>query len=283
MAAVKYHTVDVDSVKIFYREAGDPSLPGLLLLHGHASGSHVFRNLIPLLSSSFHIVAPDYPGFGQSDMPSREEYKYTFANISATIDKFTEIIGLTKFAIYVFDYGAPVGFMIAVKHPERITGIVTQSGNAYDEGLSPAFGDLRAYWADPSDPAKRQGVSHIVAPETLKWAYTHGVDAPELISPDAAMLDIFYTTRPGATEIQLDLLLDYGNNVKVYPEWQAYLRQYQPKIVGIWGKNDPFFAPPGAEAFKRDVPHADVIVVDGGHFLNDFIPEKVAEVAKKLL
>ena len=222
MTTVKYKTVEVDSVNIFYRESGSPSLPSILLLHGHGSSSHVFGDLIPLLSSSFHVVAPDYPGFGQSDMPSRDAYTYTFVNIASTIDRFTEIIGLTEFAIYVFDYGAPIGFMIATKHPERITGIASQSGNAYDEGLGPeGFAPLRAYWAEPEK--YREGLKSMFEYKTIKWAYTLGIDKPETINPDGGALDFFYNSRPGALDIQMDLLFDYQNNLKLYPAWQSYL------------------------------------------------------------
>ena len=283
MSAVTYHTVDVDGVNVFYREGGNKSLPGLLLLHGHASGSHTFRNLIPLLSDSFHVIAPDYPGFAQSDMPSKDSYNYTFVNVAASISRLTELIGLKTFAIYVFDYGAPVGFNIAINHPDRITGIVTQSGNAYVDGLSPALDALKAYWAEPTSDEKRQGVMFILDPPMIKGSYTHSVPNPSLISPDPAALDISYISRPGALEIQLKFLLDYGTVVQAYPKWQEYLRQYKPKVVGIWGKDDPFFIPPGTEAFKRDIPEADIILVDGAHFLNEFIPDQVAAVCKKLL
>ncbi|KAK4687084.1 hypothetical protein P7C73_g3044, partial [Tremellales sp. Uapishka_1] len=191
--------------------------------------------------------------------------------------------GLRQFAVYVFDYGAPVGFRIAVKHPERIIGIISQAGNAYDEGLSPALEPLKAYWAAPADPERRKAVKFIVEPDMVKGPYVHGVPSPELVSPDCGILDYFYLSRPGALDIQLDLLLDYGNTVKIYPKWQAYFRQHRPKLVAIWGKNDPFFTPPGAEAFKRDLPDADIEIIVGAHFLNDFVPEKVAAVVRKLL
>lgn len=282
MSGVHYHKVKVDDVNIFYREAGDPSLPSILLLHGHASSSHTFRDLIPLISDKFHVIAPDYPGFGNSDRPSPTEYEYTFANLSSTIDKFTEIIGLGKFAEYLFDFGAPVGLTIAAKHPERITGIFSQSGNVYDEGLSEAFEGIRKFWADPS-PINRDPLKHIFSPEGLNGAYLLGVEPASLVSPDGANLDAFYMSRPGAVDIQLLLLKDYETNVKTYPEWQAYLRQYKPKLVAIWGKSDPFFIPPGAEAFKRDLPDADVSIIHGGHFLNDSNPQAIARGIMKLL
>ena len=282
MSTIQYKTVQVDSVKVFYREAGSASLPGLLLLHGHASSSHTFRNILAELSSTFHVVAPDYPGFGNSDRPNPKEYPYTFVNIANTIDKFTEQIGLTKYNVYIFDFGAPVGLMLASKHPERITGIFTQSGNAYDEGLSPAFEGIREMWANPDDQSKMDAVAHIFSPEGLAGAYKLGVPSPSHIGPDAPALDIYFTSREGALDIQKALLRDYENVVKSYPKWQEYLREHKPKIVGIWGKNDPFFAPPGAEAFKRDVPDADISVIDAGHFVNESNPQEIIKGLKKL-
>ena len=284
MSVVQYKTVEVDSVQVFYREAGSTSLPNLLLLHGHASASHTFRNILGELSSSFHCVAPDYPGFGNSDRPDAKNYPYTFANLTKTIDKFTEQLGLTKYSLYIFDFGAPIGFTMAAKHPERITGIFSQAGNTYDEGLAPAFDGIKALWNDPEkDPAKVDAIRPVFSPPGLDWAYKHGVPDPELIAPEAPSLDAYYTSREGAFDIQLALLRDYVNNVKAYPEWQAYLREHKPKVVALWGKNDPFFASPGAEAFKRDVPDADVSLIDGGHFLNESHPQEVAKAVKKLL
>lgn len=284
MSSIQYKTIAVDSVKIFYREAGSTSLPNLLLLHGHGSASHTFRNLIPLLNSSFHVIAPDYPGFGQSDMPSREQYSYTFINIASTIAKFTEKIGIAKrgFAIYVFDYGAPIGFNIAIKHPERITGIISQSGNAYAEGLGDGFAPHKLYWAEPSNLDNRQRLTSLFQYETIQESYALGVNPAE-VNPDAGVLDYYYNQRQGALDIQLDLQLDYEQNVIAYPKWQAYLREYQPKLVAIWGDKDPFFRPSGAEAYKRDVPQAYVTIVDGAHYLNEYIPDQVASVARMLL
>jgi pimeloyl-ACP methyl ester carboxylesterase len=282
MSVIQYKTVQVDSVKVFYREAGSASLPGLLLLHGHASASHTFRNILTELSSTFHVVAPDYPGFGNSDRPDPKDYPYTFVNLASTIDKFTEQIGLTKYNVYLFDFGAPIGLMLASKHPERITGIFTQSGNAYDEGLSPAFEDIKAMWANPEDPTKMDALRHIFSPQGIQWAYKHAVASPSIVGPDAPALDIYYTSREGALDIQLALLRDYENNVKSYPEWQAYLREHKPKVVGLWGNSDPFFASPGAEAFKRDVPDADISVINGGHFLIESHPREVVKALKKL-
>ena len=282
-AIVQYKTAKIDDLDIFYREAGDPSHPSIVLLHGHASSSHTFRGLIPLITDQFHVIAPDYPGFGNSSRPSPDNYKYTFINMANTMDKFTEVIGLKKFAIYLFDFGAPIGMLIACKHPERISGIFSQSGNVYDEGLSPAFEGIRKFWADPS-PANREPLKPIFSPDGLSSAYKLGVEPVSCIAPEGPNLDIYYMSREGALEIQLDhLLKDYETNVKTYPQWQAYLRQHKPKVVAVWGKSDPFFIPPGAEAFKRDLPEADVSIIDGGHFLNDSNPHAIAAGIKRLL
>lgn len=281
--SVHHNTVKVDGLDVFYREAGNPSHPTIILLHGHASSSHTFRDLIPLIADQLHVVAPDYPGFGNSSRPTPDDYRYTFAHIADTIDKFTELLGLKRFIVYLFDYGAPIGLMIAAKHPERIIGIFSQSGCAYEEGLSPAFAGIRKFWADPS-PTNRDPLKHIFSPEGLAGAYTLGVEPASRVAPDGPNLDTYYMSREGALEIQLDhLLKDYETNVKSYPEWQAYLRQHKPKLVAVWGKSDPFFIPPGAEAFKRDVPDADVTIIDGGHFLNDSNPQAIAAGIKKLI
>jgi pimeloyl-ACP methyl ester carboxylesterase len=263
--AVRFKTVDVDGLKLFYREAGDVSRPTVLLLHGFPSASHMFRDLIPELAEHYHVVAPDLPGFGMTEQPARDRFDYTFENITNVVDRFTEVLGLDKFAIYVFDYGAPVGFRLAVKHPERITAIVTQNGNTYLEGVSDAFAPVMAYWREPNQ-ANRDALRGFLAPETTLFQYTHGVDDPTKVSPDGRNLDDFYLSRPGNDEIQLDLLLDYQTNVALYGTIQAYLRTHQPPVLAIWGRNDPFFIPPGAEAFKRDVPAADVRFVESGHF-----------------
>lgn len=262
---IRFNTVDVDGLKLFYREAGDASRPTVLLLHGFPSASHMFRDLIPELADNYHVVAPDLPGFGMTEQPARDRFDYTFENITNVVDRFTEVLGLTRFALYVFDYGAPVGFRLAVKHPERITAIVTQNGNTYLEGVSDAFAPVMAYWKEPSQ-ANRDALRGLLAPETTLFQYTHGVGDPSQVSPDGRNLDDFYLGRPGNDEIQLDLLLDYQTNVALYDTIQAYLRKHQPPVLAIWGKNDPFFIPPGAEAFKRDVPGADVRFVDSGHF-----------------
>ena len=262
MTTIHHRKVEVDGLKIFYREAGLPGAQNLLLLHGFPTASHMFRDLIPLLADRFHIVAPDLPGFGQSDMPGRG---FTFDRIAGTIDRFSEIVRLERYAVYVFDYGAPTGFRLAVKHPDRITAIISQNGNAYEEGLSDGWSPIRTYWENAS-PANREALRAFLKPETTVWQYTHGVPDTTMVSPDGYSLDNFYLARPGADEVQLDLLGDYKSNVALYPAFQSYFRTHQPRFLAIWGKNDPFFLPAGAEAFKRDMPNAIVRFVDSGHF-----------------
>jgi pimeloyl-ACP methyl ester carboxylesterase len=262
MTAIKNRVVDVDGFNVFYREAGPVGAPKLLLLHGFPSASHMFRDLIPRLLDRFHIVAPDLPGFGKSDMPGRG---HSFGRIAETIDRFTDIIGFDRYAVYVFDYGAPTGFRLAVKHPDRITAIISQNGNAYEEGLSDGWSPIRAYWQNPSQ-ANREALRTFLKPEATIWQYTHGAPDPTAVSPDGYSLDNFYLARPGADEVQLDLFGDYKSNVALYPTFQTYFRTYKPPFLAVWGKNDPFFLPPGAEAFKRDMPDAVVRFLDTGHF-----------------
>jgi pimeloyl-ACP methyl ester carboxylesterase len=282
MTLVRYRTADVDGFRVFYREAGATGAPKLLLLHGFPSAGHMFRDLIPLLADRFHIVAPDLPGFGQSDMPPREKFKYTFDNIAGVIGRFTEVIGFDRFAVYVFDYGAPTGFRLAIRHPERITAIISQNGNAYEEGLSDGWNPIRAYWKDPSQ-ANRDALRAFLTPESTRWQYTHGVGDPTMVSPDGQNLDNFYLTRPGAHEIQLDLFGDYGSNVTLYPTFQEYFRTHKPPCLAVWGKNDPFFLPPGAEAFKRDIPQAIVRFLDTGHFAVETHAREIAESIRGFL
>jgi pimeloyl-ACP methyl ester carboxylesterase len=276
MSNAVYKKVDVDGFNIFYREAGPRDGPVLLLLHGFPSAGHMFRDLIPRLSGKFRVVAPDLPGFGQSDMPSAEEFNYTFDAIAERIDRFTEVIGLKRYAIYVFDYGAPTGFRLAMKHPDRITAIISQNGNAYEEGLSDGWNPIRAYWQDPS-AANREALRAFLKPETTIWQYTHGVPDTSLVSVDGYSLDNYYLARPGADEVQLALFGDYKSNVALYPKFQEYFRTVKPPFLAIWGKNDPFFLPPGAEAFKRDNPRAQVVFLDTGHFALETHSAEVAD------
>jgi len=277
--SVSYKTGQIDGVNIFYREAGTPENPALLLLHGFPTSSHMFRNLIPRLADQFHIVAPDLPGFGFSDAPDHQSFPYTFAHLAEVIGKFTESIELRKFAIYVFDYGAPVGFRLALNHPDRITGIISQNGNAYLEGLSNGWGPVRAYWENPSQP-NRDALRVLSSLETTRWQYHHGVEnasvriAPEAIALDQALLD-----RPQSAEIQLDLIGDYKSNVALYPKFQEFFRQHRLPTLAVWGKNDPFFLPAGAEAYRRDNPAAKVVFYDTGHFaLETHVDEIAAEI-----
>ena len=280
--ATQFKTVDVNGTNIFYREAGDRLRPTLLLLHGFPSASHMFRDLIPALAESYHLIAPDLPGFGQSAMKPRDAFSYSFDNLSDVIDRFTEILGLTRFAIYIFDYGAPIGLRLAARHPERITAIITQNGNSYLEGLSEAFNPVRAYWTDPSE-ANRAALRGFLSPQTTLFQYTHGVPDPELVSPDGRNLDDFYLARPGADDVQLDLLLDYASNVAAYPAFQAYFRDHQPPLLAVWGRNDPFFIPEGAEAFRRDLPRAEVRFFDTGHFALETHAREIGAVIRTFL
>jgi len=282
MPSIAYRTADVDGWKIFYREAGRADAPTLLLMHGFPSAGHMFRDLIPLLADRFHIVAPDLPGFGQSDMLARGMFAYTFDHIAEIIDRFTEVIGLKRFAIYVFDYGAPTGFRIAAKHPERITAIISQNGNAYEEGLSDGWTPIRAYWEDASEK-NRDALRAFLKPETTVWQYTHGVPDVTKVSPDGYSLDNFYLSRPGADEVQLDLIGDYKSNVALYPAFQNYFRIHNPPFMAVWGKNDPFFLPEGAEAFRRDNPNATVRFFDTGHFALETHAAEIADAIRDFL
>jgi pimeloyl-ACP methyl ester carboxylesterase len=280
--SVRFNSVEVDGLKVFYREAGNQARPTVLLLHGFPSASHMFRDLIPQLADRYHVVAPDLPGFGMTEQPARDKFAYTFENFAHVIDRFTEVLGLDKFALYVFDYGAPVGFRLAVKHPERITAIVTQNGNTYLEGVSEAFAPVQTYWKEPTQ-TNRDALRSFLAPQTTLFQYTHGVADQSLVSPDGRNLDDFYLARPGNDEIQLDLLLDYQSNVALYGTIQAYLREHRPPVLAVWGKNDPFFIPPGAEAFKRDVPSAEIRFVDSGHFALETHAREIGTAMREFL
>ncbi len=282
MASIRYRTAEADGFKVFYRAAGNAAAPKLLLLHGFPTAGHMFRELIPLLAERFHMVAPDLPGFGQSGMPSREKFSYTFDNVARVIERFTEVIKFDRFAVYVFDYGAPTGFRLAVRHPERVTAIISQNGNAYEQGLSDGWSPIRAYWENPSE-ANRKALRAFLTPETTHWQYTHGVPDQTLVSPDGQNLDNYYLARPGADEIQLDLFGDYRSNVALYPVFQRYFRTHKPPLLAVWGKNDPFFLPAGAEAFKRDIPLADVRFFDTGHFALETHCGEIAKVIGEFL
>lgn len=262
---IAYRHATVGGHKVFYREAGKPDAPTILLLHGFPTSSHMFRTLIPLLANTYHVVAPDLPGFGFSDAPDRAHFKYGFDQLTATIDEFTAAVGLSRYAIYVFDYGAPVGFRLALTHPDRITAIITQNGNAYAEGLSEGWNPIQKYWKQPT-PENRAALRDFLKPETTKWQYTHGVADETLVAPESYTLDSALLARPGNDEIQLDLFLDYAGNVALYPKFQEYFREKRPPLLAVWGRNDPFFLPPGAEAFKRDIPDAEIHFFDTGHF-----------------
>ena len=278
MRKVKFGKVDVEGFNIFYREAGPTGAPAVLLLHGFPSASHMFRDLIPQLADRYRVIAPDLPGFGQSDMPDRAKFAYTFDNVAQVIERFTEVMRLGRFAIYVFDYGAPTGFRLALWHPERVTAIISQNGNAYEEGLSDGWNPIQAYWKDPSQK-NRDALRTFLTPETTYWQYTTGIPEAMTVSPDGYSLDLFYLARPGAHEPQLDLFGDYSSNVKLYPAFQDYFRTHKPPFLAIWGKNDPFFLPAGAEGFKRDMPYATVRFLDTGHFA---LETHAAEIGKAI-
>jgi pimeloyl-ACP methyl ester carboxylesterase len=283
---IKYQHATVDGHKIFYREAGPKTAATILLLHGFPTSSHMFRNLIPALADRYHVVAPDLPGFGFSDAPDRKQFRYTFEQLAKVIGSFIETIGLERFAIYVFDYGAPVGFRLALAHPERITAIISQNGNAYEEGLSDGWNPIQKYWKEPT-AENRAALREFLKPEATQWQYSHGVPDTALLAPEAYQLDSALLARPGNDEIQLDLFLDYASNVALYPKFQEYFRTKRPPLLAVWGKNDPFFLPPGAEAFKRDNPSAEVHFFETGHFalethaqevgraINDFLGRKL--------
>lgn len=279
---IKYQNIRVNGLNIFYREAGKKTSPTLLLLHGFPTSGHMFRNLIPILAGDYHVVAPDLPGFGQTDLPDHSQFSYSFSNLADVIGKFTETIGLKFFSIYIFDYGAPVGLRMALKHPGRIQAIISQNGNAYVEGLSDGWNPIRAYWKDPSQK-NRDALRSMLTPQTTEFQYVHGVTDKSLVSPDGRSLDDFYLARPGAHEAQLDLFLDYASNVELYPEFQKFFRTHKPPLLAVWGRNDPFFLPAGAEAYKRDIPNAEVQFFDTGHFALETHFEEIAAAILKFL
>jgi pimeloyl-ACP methyl ester carboxylesterase len=278
----RYQHVSVDGIKIFYREAGSKTAPTILLLHGFPTSSHMFRNLIPALADRFHVVAPDLPGFGFSDAPDRKRFRYTFENLAKLIGSFTQRISIEHFAIYVFDYGAPVGLRLALAHPERITAIISQNGNAYEEGLSQGWNPIQKYWKDPT-AENRAALRGFLTPEATKSQYLYGVQDLGLVAPESYELDSALLARPGNDEIQLDLFLDYASNVALYPKFQEYFRTKRPPLLAVWGNSDPFFLPPGAEAFKRDNPAAEVHFYEAGHFALETHVEQIADAIREFL
>ncbi|MBQ5946473.1 alpha/beta fold hydrolase [Massilia sp. ST3] len=277
-----FHSVEADGVKVFYREAGPRDAPVMLLLHGFPSSSHMFRELIPLLATQYRVIAPDLPGFGFTEVPAERNYVYTFDSLALTMEAFVDALALEKYALYVFDYGAPTGLRLAAAHPERVTALVSQNGNAYLEGLGDAWAPLKRYWADPS-PENRETIRGFLTLDATKWQYVHGVANPDSVAPEAYHLDVALMQRPGNQEIQLDLFLDYANNLEQYPRFQQFFRTAQVPTLVIWGKHDPFFIPPGAEAFRRDNPNAVVQLLDTGHFALETHVDVIAAEIHKLL
>jgi pimeloyl-ACP methyl ester carboxylesterase len=280
---VTYHTAQVDGVKLFNREAGPKDAPTVVLLHGFPSSSHMFRELIPRLSDKYHVVAPDYPGFGYSDAPSCEQYAYTFDHLADTVDHFLDQKGIAKYSIYIQDYGSPIGFRLATRHPERIQAIITQNGNAYDEGLSPFWAEfLYPYWKDPN-PTTEAKVRQLLTLDATKLQYLQGFRNPDDVSPDSYLFDQSKLDRPGNDKIQLALFYDYRTNPPLYPAWHKYLREQKPPVLVVWGKNDPVFAPGGAEAFLKDVPQAELHLLDTGHFALEEDGAEIAQIIRAFL
>jgi pimeloyl-ACP methyl ester carboxylesterase len=281
--ATTIHRVEADGVSVFYRESGDATAPAVLLLHGFPASSFMFRDLIPRLADQYRVIAPDLPGFGFTEVPAQRKYSYTFDALAKTIEAFTDALGLQRYAIYVFDYGAPTGFRLAMHRPERVSAIISQNGNAYEAGLGDAWGPIRTYWSAPTSENREVIRKNILNLEATRWQYTHGVAKPESVAPESYTLDAALLERPGNKEIQLDLFLDYASNVKLYPEFQKYFRNAQPPLLAIWGKNDPFFIPAGAEAFRTDLPNAQVRFLDTGHFALETHATEIAAAMKDLL
>jgi pimeloyl-ACP methyl ester carboxylesterase len=279
---ISYQHAIVDGSKIFYREAGLKTAPTILLLHGFPTSSHMFRNLIPALADLYHVIAPDLPGFGFSQAPDRKQFGYTFEHLAKIVDAFTQMIGLERYAIYVFDYGAPVGLRLALAHPDRITAIISQNGNAYEEGLSQGWNPIQKYWKEPTSE-NRAALRDFLTAEATKAQYLHSVKDESMVAPEAYQLDSALLARPGNDEIQLDLFLDYASNVALYPKFQEYFRTKRPPLLAVWGNSDPFFLPPGAEAFRRDIPSAEVHFYDTGHFALETHHQEIAGAIKDFL
>ncbi|AXT52459.1 alpha/beta hydrolase [Aquimarina sp. BL5] len=276
--AVKYKKINIQGIDVAYREAGNPKNPAIVLLHGFPSSSHQYRKVLNALSDEFYLIAPDYPGFGNSDFPSATSYEYTFDNLANTIEVFLEKLKIRSYALMIQDYGAPIGLRIATKYPERVTAIINQNGNAYKEGLGPAWKDVKAFWANRS-PETEKALLPVFSIEGLKWQYTHGTRNPENVNPDTWHLDYLRMSRPNAHKVNLDLFYDYQNNIKLYPKWQKYFRDNQPPLLIVWGKNDAFFPESGAEAFKKDVKNIDYNIYDTGHFA---LEEESKSIIKKI-
>lgn len=282
ITAVHYRTVVVDGTEIFYREAGRSDAPTIVLLHGFPTSSQMFRNLIPRLADKYHVVAPDYPGFGQSAAPDRAKFAYIFDHYAELVGKLTEQIGVSRYALYVMDYGAPVGFRLATAHPERVSALIVQNGNAYDEGIAEFWDPIKAYWKSGAAP-EREAIRWLTSAKATKWQYTDGVKDASLVSPDAWTLDQALLDRPGNQEIQLDLFYDYRTNLPLYPKWQAYFRSAKPPTLVVWGKNDKIFVAPGAAPYKRDNPDAEVHMIDTGHFALETHGAEIAELIREFL
>ncbi|MDQ6422026.1 alpha/beta hydrolase [Paenibacillus sp. LHD-117] len=276
---IKYHNVQIEDLNIFYREAGPTEAPAILLLHGFPTSSHMFRNLIPLLSDNYHVIAPDLPGFGFSSAPSHDQYKYSFEGFSIVVEKLLERLNINDYYVYLMDYGAPTGFRIAARNPERIKGLIIQNGNAYDEGLADFWNPIKEYWNDPANEEKREALRWLTSFDATKWQYTHGVKRVESVSPDTYTLDQTFLDRPGNQEIQLDLFLNYGTNPPLYPQWQEYFRKEQPPTLIVWGQGDEIFPASGAHPYLRDLPNAKFhLFEDGGHFALETHLDQIAEL-----
>jgi pimeloyl-ACP methyl ester carboxylesterase len=283
MVRASFHSVEADGVRVFYREAGPADAPVLLLLHGYPASSHMFRELIPRMATNYRVIAPDLPGFGFTTVPAERNYKYSFDALARTMEAFVDALGLKKYALYIFDYGAPVGLRLAVAHPERVTAIVSQNGNAYEEGLGDAWDPIRRYWATPSAENREALRREVLTLEGTRWQYTLGVANPKTVAPESYTLDQALLERPGNKDIQLDLYLDYQSNLRLYPRFQAYFRDFKPPLLAIWGKNDVFFIPAGAEAYRRDNPNATVKLLDTGHFALETHVDEIAEAMHEVL